>query len=754
MKQQRDTISRTARTATLAAGSLLAGMGARWHKIRPSPDVAGQGRTNRAAAQLAWGLWVLSLLLLIGYIPLRYQWHVVAPGTTLPPQDIAALKTNPLKVIEDVILHASYVIYSTMGALIVSRVRQPRIGWLFCAIGLLWASNEFTGFYAVDTLLVVPGALPAGLAAGWLQHWIWVIGLSLLLVFLPLLYPTGRLLSRRWKLVNVLAIGLLAMVIFLDAFAPGPLGNYFDDFKAAIPNPLGIAALGPVVDASRIVWFPLFLLFALIGATSLILRLRCSRGDERQQLKWFTYITALFVVSFVLTFLISTLLPSQAVAINAAFNLLLPLLLAALPLLTGLAILKYRLYDIDFIINRTLVYGALSVMVIGVYVLVVGSLSAAFQTSGNLLISLLATGLVAILLHPVRARVQRAVNRLLYGERDEPHAVLVHLGRRLEATLSPDVVGPSIVEIVAQALKLPYVAISLQQGEHLAIAASSGVCRVPETLLRLPIVAHGSPLGELLLAPREPNAAFTPPERALLADLARQAGIALHAVRLTTDLQQLTHELQQSRTQLVTTREEERRRLRRDLHDGLGSALTGMTFKLDAACNLLDRDPGAVRTLLNELKEQSQESIADIRRLVYNLLPPILDEWGLVAALREQVAHSQSPALQVEVCVPECLPQLSAAVEVAAYRIALEALANAARHAHASRCTLRLEACEDALVIEVQDNGQGLPPDVRAGVGISAMRERAAELGGSCVLDKTVDGGTRVTARLPLVKEE
>jgi signal transduction histidine kinase len=200
-------------------------------------------------------------------------------------------------------------------------------------------------------------------------------------------------------------------------------------------------------------------------------------------------------------------------------------------------------------------------------------------------------------------------------------------------------------------------------------------------------------------------------------------------------------------------REEERRRLRRDLHDGLGSALTSVTFQLDAASNLLDRDPAAVKTLLSELKAQTQAAIADIRRLVYNLRPPILDEWGLVAALHEQVAQYELNAVRVTVEAPESLPALPAAIEVAAYRIALEALANVIRHAQATRCTIRLDVYDDALTIEVQDNGRGLPPDYHAGVGISAMRERAAELGGSCVIENVAAGGTRVYTWLPLRKE-
>ncbi len=422
-----------------------------------------------------------------------------------------------------------------------------------------------------------------------------------------------------------------------------------------------------------------------------------------------------------------------------------------IPLSIGFSILRYRLWDIDIIINRTLVYGLLTAGIVAIYVLVVVSLGTVLQAQGNLLISLVATGLIAVLFQPLRLRLQRSVNRLMYGERDTPNKVISRLGQRLETTLAPDAILPTIVETVAQALKLPYVAITLKQEGEFVRAAFYGSPK--ESLTLLPLVYQNELIGELVLAPRASGETFTSGDRALLDDLARQTGVAAHAVRLTIDLQRLAGELQHSRTQLVTTREEERRRLRRDLHDGLGSALTSVTFQLDAANNLLDRDPQAVKTLLKDLKAQTQASIADIRRLVYNLRPPILDEWGLVAALREQVAQYQLNAVQVTVEAPEPLPALLAAVEVAAYRIALEALANVIRHAQATRCTIRLAVCDDALMVEVQDNGKGLPSDYHAGVGISAMRERAAELGGSCVIEDIATGGTRVYARLPLLKE-
>jgi signal transduction histidine kinase len=313
---------------------------------------------------------------------------------------------------------------------------------------------------------------------------------------------------------------------------------------------------------------------------------------------------------------------------------------------------------------------------------------------------------------------------------------------------------PAIVDTVAQALKLPYVALALKEGETLRIAAASGEPVADlRYLLHLSLVYSTETVGELVLAPRAPGEPFTPSDRRLLEDLAREAGIAAHAVRLTLDLQRTNGDLRRSRAQLVAMREEERRRLRRDLHDGLGSALTSMTFKLGAAQNLLARDPVAVAALLEELKQETQAAITDIRHLVYDLRPPALDELGLVSALSERAAHFQLNGVQVSVDAPQPLPTLPAAVEVAAYRTALEALANVARHAQATTCAIRLRVMDNALSLEVEDNGVGLRAGYHSGVGIAAMRERAAELGGTCVVEAVPSGGTRVYSRLPLLEE-
>jgi signal transduction histidine kinase len=417
----------------------------------------------------------------------------------------------------------------------------------------------------------------------------------------------------------------------------------------------------------------------------------------------------------------------------------------------GFAILRSHLWDIDIIINRTLVYGLLTVCVIGIYALVVGSLSTLLQAQGNFFIALVAAGLVAVLFQPLRLYFQRGVNRLMYGERDTPEKVISRLGHRLEITLAPDAVLPTIVETVAQALKLPYTAITLKEGEGYVLAAAYG--QAPnEDLVRLPLVYQNEQIGELLLAPRAPGETFSSSDRTLLNDLARQAGIAAHAVRLTSDLQRVAVELQRSRIQLVTTREEERRRLRRDLHDGLGPTLGSLTLQLDTARNLYKTDPSAADELLVDLKAQVQAAITDIRRLVYELRPPTLDELGLVSALREQVARYRQQSLSITFNAPKYMPQLPAAVEVAIYRIVHEALTNVVRHANAQHCVLSLEV-DDHVCLEVHDDGRGLAEDYRPGVGLTSMRERTAELGGSYMIEPLGAGGTRVFIRLPLLKE-
>jgi signal transduction histidine kinase len=703
-------------------------------------------RVSRSRSALfAWILWGLSVTLLLLTIPLFIAVKVAASqaSTAFPFQLAQHLHPSIADWVAMPLTLVAVLAFSTFGALIITHHPKNCIGWLLCTVGLLTIVNLFAIYYADYTLWVQPGSLPGGLAAAWVQNWMWAVEISLLVVFLPFLFPTGQLLSRRWRPAGWFGACVVALLAFGAAFHPGPLWNHLQ--PAQVNNPLGIEALSSLFVAVGNVPFGLLLIAAPVSASSLLLRWRRARGEERLQIKWFAFVGALLAGLFVVQALVRYILLISTPAEEMLFDIAWNVAFAGLPLATGLAILKYHLYDIDLIINRTLVYGALTAIVVGVYVLAVGSLGTVFQASGNILISLLATGLVAVFFQPLREGLQRVVNHLMYGERDEPHAVLTRLGSRLEAALSPDAVLPVIVETVAQALKLPYVAISLRQEDGFRLSASHGAA-VGQPL-RIPLIYQSEQIGELLCAPRGRGETFTPADRQVLGGLARQVGIAAHAVRLTADLQR-------SRERLVTAREEERRRLRRDLHDGLGPTLAGLSLKVGAVRNLLLPGQETAETLLNELSAEIEGSVADIRRIVYDLRPPSLDELGLVGAIRARAAQYTTPpgTLNVLVEVPHVLPALPAAIEVAVYRIVQEALNNVVHHAQAETCRILLSVSRE-VCLEVIDDGRGFPENPQMGVGLLAMRERAVELGGTCVIGAAQPSGIRVHARLPLTKE-
>jgi signal transduction histidine kinase len=576
-----------------------------------------------------------------------------------------------------------------------------------------------------------------------------------LVMFGATLYPSWDTLVESepsWRLLVSLlrSLGPFSLLLFLYLF---PDGRFVPVWTRIVVVAGVLLALSPLTLPDP---FSFLLWIGLLG-TGVVAQMyryrRVSGPVQRQQTKWVVFgVTAmslgLFGAALPGEFFPSLRQPGAQQAlyemvsgIIAVFSLLL------LPLSIGMAILRYRLWDIDIIINRTLVYGTLIVIVTGLYIILVGMVGVLFQSVGNSFLMILATGLIAVLFQPLRDRLQRGVNRLMYGERDDPYAVLSRLSQRLAATLAPEAVLPTIVETVKESLNLPYAAIALKQGKAFAVAASFGT-PVNDTL-RLPLVYQNETVGQLILAPRAPGETFSPADRQLLDDLAREAGVAVHAVRLTTDLQH-------SRARLVTTREEERRRLRRDLHDGLGPTLASLAQRLDTARILVPRDPNAAVALLGDLTAQVKTTITDIRRLVYALRPPALDELGLVSALREHAAHyNESNGLSVSMEAPERLPPLPAAVEVAAYRIVLEALTNVARHAHARTCHIHLELREaQVLYLEVTDDGGGLPKDYHAGVGLTSMRERAMELGGECRIEPGPTHGMRVVAWLPLPPSE
>ncbi|WP_083815007.1 GAF domain-containing sensor histidine kinase [Ktedonobacter racemifer] len=675
----------------------------------------------------------LALALFVVTLPTYFaHLHTTCPAASCSFGQLSASATHSLSVFglslhTYAVLVVTFVVIATflcvaLAALLLFRRSDTWMALLAAVLLVFLATSDSTA----DTSVLRPwlGSALAVPVAG-ISNYLGAIALPLLFS----LFPSGRFVPGflRWLVLAQLIIG----VIFILPFSPPAL----------------------VLILSNFFWISCLL--CLVGAQIYRYR-RVSTSVERQQTKWVIFgllLTGLLAFGLLLPALLFPLLRQPDSPYFTLWTLIATFILTLSTVVSlSLAILRYRLWDIDLIIKRTLVYGILTACVVGFYVLVVGYLGAIFHTGSNLLISLLATGLVAVLFQPLRELLQRAVNRLLFGQRDEPYSVISQLGQRLEVTLAPDAVLAVIVETIAQALKLPYAAVALKQDEEFPIAASyvspkgrgDAVLHSPDTFLHLPLLYQSEPVGELVLAPRTRGESLTPADQRLLADLARQVGIAAHAVRLTADLQQ-------SRERLVTAREEERRRLRRDLHDGLGPALASMTLKLDAARNLLTRDPAAADALLIDLKKQTQASLTDIRRLVYALRPPSLDELGLVQALREQAEQYLQDGLRITLDAPEPLPPLPAAVEVATYRIVQEAMTNVVRHAQARTCIIRL-ALNLGLDIEVCDDGRGIPTGQRAGVGLTSIRERVAELAGICEIEARPSGGTRLHVQLPLPK--
>lgn len=505
---------------------------------------------------------------------------------------------------------------------------------------------------------------------------------------------------------------------------------------------LGIAWVGaPSTLAWLGAWAPLSLVPAIaafaIGPIVLALHWREAPPEDRRVLRGFAAVMLFILVANVVVWVIPEALGGRP---------LLPWSVAAVlglpfPVLVALSIVRFRAFDIDVVVRRSLVYGGLTLAVVATYAITAGLLGAALGGGSGFATSLLATGVAAVVALPLRDVLQRGASRFVYGDRDAPVEAIRRLGERLALVADPALLPRVVVDSVAEALRLPYVGLELATGASHRVAAERG--RRPADVVTRPLAFQGRAVGRLLVAPRHPADPLSPADLRLLDDLSRHVAVAADAARLTDDVRA-------SRERIVTGREEERRRLRRDLHDGLGPALAGIGMRAEAAQVLLHEDGPAAARLLGELQAESSHAVAEIRRLVDGLRPPAIDDVGLVGALRlaaERLRAPGSPEITVDADGP--LPPLPAAVEVAAYRIATEALTNAVRHAAATSVRLRLDASSD-LVVVVEDDGHGIEAGFEPGVGLATMHERAAELGGTCDVRPNPGGGTRVVATLPL----
>ncbi len=442
-------------------------------------------------------------------------------------------------------------------------------------------------------------------------------------------YPALHLPAQLIGIVPIAAATLSFCLIPDGRFHPGWL-------RWGVPAAMTAGALATlgVFGAAMVAAIQVGIAALIVG--SLITRYRSlPSSPQQEQVTWALAAFALFAgvqwIGRPLQWLPLPALPVSAFPLTYNMFMIVFGLLLFIGGLTcvAVALLGDELFRVEVALNRALVYSLLTLFVIGGYALVVGYLSLVFQSQGSLWFSLIATGLVAVLFQPIRVRVQRAVDRLLYGERDDPYKVVAQFGQRLEDTLEPGAIPTAIAETVRASLHLPYAALTLELNGATEMLAESGASA--SELICFPLINQGATVGNLLVSPRRGDAGLNAADRALLTDLALQAGVAIHGVRLLNDLQQ-------SRERLVLAREEERRRLRRDLHDDLAPTLAGLSLRAGAISDLILTDPIKAQGLADGLVSAIRDAVGDIRRLVYDLRPPALDDLGLLGAIRERAA--------------------------------------------------------------------------------------------------------------------
>lgn len=533
---------------------------------------------------------------------------------------------------------------------------------------------------------------------------------TLTVISLPLDFAIGQ---QAWILSAALVLPL-ALLLFPNGRLPGPWWAVLAwAFAAAAP----FVVLG--LPAARIVWI-------LLAATVVTpLASRYVRGDEvvRRQLLWLVLV------------LIGNALATLPWLLRLGPGLL--LVMPALgPVAMMVAILRYRLLDVRLLVSRGLLYLVLAIGVIAAYYGLVLLLGRTLDIEAHLGVAALVAVGVALLFNQVKLRLQPVIDRTVYGHRRDPVRALSQLSARLDAEMGA---LDDLLTAIRDALQLPYVAFRLQGREVAASGSATGVLEV------VPLAASGAASGELVIGVRPGQTRVGSQDMHVLSVLAIPLGVALRATML-------SEELQLSRERIVAAREEERRRLRRDLHDGLGPTLSGVAYATDAARNLARSDPDTAVDLLIRLRGDIGDAIVEIRRLVEGLRPPALDELGLVGALRreaERLSYQEGGRpLTVSVDAPADMPELPAAIEVAAYRISAEALNNAAKHSGAENVRVRITVGED-LHIQIRDDGRPGPDGWSPGVGMASMSERAAEVGGRCEARPGPDGGS-VEAVLPL----
>ncbi|GLX07165.1 sensor histidine kinase [Microbispora sp. NBRC 16548] len=623
-------------------------------------------------------------------------------------------------------LSAAGVTFPAVGAFLVAHRPRFKLAWLMCAGGLGGAVYDFCQATMLASAargdLTSAGFLRLAAYAGWA-----VSGL-LLEMLLPLYSPDGRLPSPRWRAVVLLGAASIATETARQFMRPDPPAEGYP-FPAVIPNPLQIPALTPYVPAAGALAWTGILVTLPLAALSLLLRLRRADPVGRRQIGW-----PLFAFAGYIVFMLVGIAAPELTWLSIVWAALIPVLMV-------FSVMRYRLYGIDTVISRTFVAAGLLAVVGGVY-FGAAALSSLMVSGYDQVAGLASALLTGAFFQPLRRVLQRAVDRLLYGPVGDPRVLAERLVREVRRGDPAQALAP-VIGVLREGLAVQGIAVEVTGGEpgHQVVSTVSG--QVGDSPREVPLIWHGERVGRLLVGPPAPRRFPAAHDERVLDTLVPYAADVAHAVRMAADLQR-------SRERILAAREEERRRLRRDLHDGLGQTLGELAMTVTMARLSLKTSPKAADGLLRDLRSGMDAVTGDLRQLVYGLRPPVLDDLGLAAAVQALAGPDDPEGPATAVSAEGDLADLPAAVEVAVYRIVQEALTNVRRHARATRVRVELRREPEALRLLIADDGVGLPPERRSGVGLTSMRERTAELGGTCLVTGEPGAGTTVEVTLPV----
>jgi signal transduction histidine kinase len=654
------------------------------------------------------------------------------------------------------------VYYATLGVLIVRRAAN-RIGWLMLGLGALIALETVANGYGVAAIRH-PGTLPAATLVGLFAEWLFVpVFMTLIATFL--LFPDGRLPSPRWQwaawVVAVVAVlGMTGFAILPRLVRiPAPGGS------VRFPNPLGVASLGPVwsglllgtLTALGLASLPLL----AIVVAALVTRFRRGGPDVRQQVKWLAFALAVMLVAQLLGPLRDSASGGSAVGslVTASDAVSAAVPLAVVPAVVTLAILKYRLYQIDVIINRTVKYGLLSVALIAVYAAIVVGIGTLAGYVGGPVLTVAAAVVIAVLFQPARDRAQLLANRLVYGRRATPYQVLDDFAQNVAGQPDPAATLDRMTALLAAATGATRLDVWIRVGDQLRPqvtwpAGSAQAAPVPLAAGDLPDfgtaravpVRHANELLGALTLVKRPDERVSAADDTLLVQLASQAGLVLRNLRLTAELRATIDDLTASRQRLVRAQDEERHRIERNLHDGAQQQLVALSMLL----RLLEdsaEDPGEVKHLAVQLKDGLRAALEDLRALARGIYPPLLAEQGLSAALRAHADRVPVPVL----LEADGIGRYRRDTEATAYFCILEALQNVAKYARASRATVELACPDGHLEFRVADDGVGFDAaTTTTGTGLQGMADRLAAVGGSLRVRSAPGTGTAIHGRLPV----